>query len=436
MRRTILHIIALTSMMFFSSCSKEFDNPNPTEDEVLSTPEGIVRTIVGMKQRFAVNSSFGDATVYTSRSSNALTTFEVRQLGGANQELNNLSSGRELLDPKNQIITQLWGNCMIVNRITTSILDKALTAISDTNLRYQVQRYSLLYKAMALGTLAVFWLEFPITTGDAQPFVTRKDGLLAAVSLLNQANSIRETSSNYNTTLGTEINLRHSINALKARYYLMLGPYAEQYYDSARLSARQVALSSRSIFIYNQLNPNPIYRSGFSSTAGYRPFNDLGLPTGLKPSPADQRVPLYLNISNTSTPGFNNSDNSSIPIYLPGEMLLIQAEAWARKGDAASLDSSKKYLDSVLKKTPAQDAFGIGATLQPYSGPMTKENLLTEIYKNRCIELFMLGLKFEDSRRFGRPGPLDPNSERNRTYYPYPFQERNGNPKTPPDPPI
>jgi hypothetical protein len=117
-------------------------------------------------------------------------------------------------------------------------------------------------------------------------------------------------------------------------------------------------------------------------------------------------------------------------------MLLIQAEAWARKGDAASLDSSKKYLDSVLKKTPAQDAFGIGATLQPYSGPMTKENLLTEIYKNRCIELFMLGLKFEDSRRFGRPGPLDPNSERNRTYYPYPFQERNGNPKTPPDPPI
>jgi starch-binding outer membrane protein, SusD/RagB family len=423
MRRGFLHIIVLASVMSFSSCSKEFDNPNPTEEDVLSTPEGIVRTIVGMKQRFAVNSNFGDATVYTSRSANALTTLEVRQLGGANQDLNNLSSGGIGLSNNNQLTTQLWGNCMIVNRVTTSILNNAPTVISDTVVRFQVQRYALLYKAMALGTLAVFWLEFPITTGDAQPFVTRKDGLLAAVSLLNQANSIRETSSSYNNTLGTEINLRHSINALMARYYLMLGPYGEQYYDSARLRARQVVLSSRSIFIYNQLNPNPIFRTAFSSTAGYRPFSDLGLPAGLKPSSGDLRVPLYLNISNASAPGFNNSDNSSIPLYLPGEMLLIQAEVWARKGDAASLDSSKKYLDSVLKKTPAQDAFGIGAALPPYSGPITKDDLLKQIYKN--------------SRRFGRPGPPpEPNSERNRTYYPYPFQERNGNPNTPPDPPI
>jgi starch-binding outer membrane protein, SusD/RagB family len=434
MSKIFIHIMVLAIVLL--SCTKEFDNPNPTEDEVLSTPEGIVRTIVGMKQRFAVNSSFGNSIVFSSRSANALTSLEVRYFAGANQELNQLSIGGGGLSSSNQIVTDLWGNCMIINRITTSILENAPTVITDTNVRYQVQRYSLVYKAMALGTLAIFWQEYPITTGNTQPFVTRKEGLLEAISLLNQANGIRETSSSFNNTLGTEINLRHSINALMARYYTMLGTYGEQYYDSARLRARQVALSSKSIFIYNQLNPNPIFRDGFSTTSGYRPFDDLGLPAGLKPAPEDQRVMYYRNVSNPNAPGVNNSDNSPIPLYLPGEMTLIQAEAWARKGDAASLDSSKKYLDAVLTKIPAQDAFGIGASLPPYPGPVTQGDLLTEIYRNRCIELFMLGLKFEDSRRFGRTGPPGPNSERNRTYYPYPFQERNGNPNTPPDPPI
>jgi hypothetical protein len=116
---------------------------------------------------------------------------------------------------------------------------------------------------------------------------------------------------------------------------------------------------------------------------------------------------------------------------MPGEMLLIQAEAYTRKGDYVN---GKKFLDSVLKKTPVQDVFGVGAGLPVYSGPLNETALLREIYKNRCIELYMSGLKLSDSSRFTRPGPNDPNEERNRNYYPYPLAERSGNPKTPADP--
>jgi hypothetical protein len=55
--------------------------------------------------------------------------------------------------------------------------------------------------------------------------------------------------------------------------------------------------------------------------------------------------------------------------------------------------------------------------------------LLTQIYRNRCIELYLSGLKLEDMRRFARPL-----TERKRNFFPYPFRERDGNTNTPPDP--
>jgi hypothetical protein len=61
---------------------------------------------------------------------------------------------------------------------------------------------------------------------------------------------------------------------------------------------------------------------------------------------------------------------------------------------------------------------------------------LLDIYQQRCIELYMSGLKLEDSRRFGRPGPGQPGAERSRNFYPYPTVERDNNPNTPPDPPV
>jgi hypothetical protein len=73
---------------------------------------------------------------------------------------------------------------------------------------------------------------------------------------------------------------------------------------------------------------------------------------------------------------------------------------------------------------------------------MTAPELLVEVYRQRCAELFLSGLRLEDSRRFGRPAPptnVNPvpvTFERNRNFYPYPDQERLINPNTPADPVI
>ena len=106
--------------------------------------------------------------------------------------------------------------------------------------------------------------------------------------------------------------------------------------------------------------------------------------------------------------------------------MLIKAEAYARQN---KLPEALIELNKVITKKPADDPFGVGADLPPIAGPLTQAQLLTEIYRQRSIELFMSGLRLEDMRRLGRP-----TTERKRNFFPYPFQERDNNPNTPPNP--
>jgi hypothetical protein len=114
---------------------------------------------------------------------------------------------------------------------------------------------------------------------------------------------------------------------------------------------------------------------------------------------------------------------------LPDEVRLIRAECLLRQStpDAAA---AKTIIDAILQQAPASDPLGVGANIAAgYTGTVDVPSLLDEVYRNRCIELFMSTNKMEDIRRFGRP-----NSETKRKNFPYPFRERDNNPNTPTDP--
>ena len=155
-------------------------------------------------------------------------------------------------------------------------------------------------------------------------------------------------------------------------------------------------------------------------------------PLFLAPDLADKRIPFYTLINTTINPrfrlnGFWIAATTAIPIYFPGEITLIKAECYARAA-VPDLVNGTLELNKVITKTAAADALGIGAAL-PAVVPITAADLLTQIYRNRCIELFLSGLKLEDMRRFGRA-----TTERKRNLLPYPFRERDSNPNTPADP--
>ena len=431
--KCIQFVYAFIFLSGIISCKKDFVNPNaPVFPDVGETTEGMVQLVVGIKNRFAVNSIYGNGSVYNAITANGFTTNELSLKAGGNQDFGQLVSGRNNIATSNSVLTELWSNCMLINNYSTFLLDNVQQVVKDSALRVNIRKNAYLYKALSIGTLANYWQELPVATGDKASFVNRLDALKTAISLLETAAQLPDLPppAEYSAYFGTEINMKNVLNALMARYHIMLGNF-----DKAIAIASAVNIKTRSVFVYNPQNPNPVYRSGFFAVFGYTPKASFGLPVSLSPTPGDGRINAYLSGNPQAGFGFAKSDADSLPFFLPGEMLLIQAEAYVRK-TPSDLVNGKKFLDSVLRKTSSQDAFRIGANLPAYSGPMDAGSLLQEIYKNRCIELFMSGMKLEDCRRFQRPGPADAIPERNRNYYPYPLQERNGNPNTPADPPV
>ena len=209
-------------------------------------------------------------------------------------------------------------------------------------------------------------------------------------------------------------------------------------YPAAISAANDVDLTVQSTWAYDAAVPNPLaFWFGSQNVTQARDVN-FGLPSNLLPDNNDERIPFYVTAADFTIPspnyqvvGFFTANLVEIPVYLPGEMLLIKAEAYARGDD---LVNAVIELNKVLTKTAATDAFGLGANLPAYSGLLTKAAILDEIYRNRRVELYLTGLSLEDTRRFGRPGATEANAERNRNYYPYPNSERDNNTNTPNNP--
>lgn len=411
-------------MLTVSSCEqKEFLNPSSaSETQVVTDVYGLISLANGLQYRYSVGAA---GVTYTMISANGLTTKELLVLNAGNTDLDLLGKGSGNVQGNNAIISNLWAQSHLT-KSNADIILKNIEVAADPALRSGLTAYASIFRALSLGALGEFWQQAPIGTATNITFNTREEVLKEAVETLESAaTTIAATapSADFTTRVVNSIDMPNTIQALIARYSLMLGEY-----DKALAAANKVDLTKKSAFNFDDVSQNPIFFSSFGNRNVTEPVNTaLGMPDALKPEAADKRVNFY---TQTAAPtrnlgtGFFTSNTAQIPVYLPGEITLIKAEILARQG---TIDAAVTELDKVRTKTT--DVWGIGAALPAYSGARDATSVLTEIYKNRGIELFMSGLKLEDSRRFGRPA-----SERNRDWYPYPTNERQNNTSTPTDP--
>ena len=426
MKKLLIILVIVT--LFFQSCDKEFLDPSrPDVDEVYGNRDGVIGVANGLQSLWSIGRQ---SPVYASITANGFSTQELRILNVGNVDEAELSLGASTITAKNGVLRNLWTQSLVIKSEAQKVLDN-VNVITNQNERENVIVHASIFKALALGTLIQYYEQVPIQTAKDAAFNSRTQVLSEVINTLLATQPYLNTANGF-PALVNSIKYKNTVNALLARYYLMSNDY-----DKALIYANLVDLASKSTFLYDVVRFNPIADSSIIGNNNYQPSNaNFGLPVALAPAALDGRKAFYTAIISGSlrAVGFFDNRQKLIPIYLPGEVTLIKAEAHARKN---MLTDAKTELDKVLTKTAALDAFGIGANLPPYSGslvsPTAKDDILLEIYRNRCIELFMSNLKLEDSRRFNRPG-LGANEERNRNYYPYPDSERFNNTNTPADP--
>ena len=419
-------IAFLLGMVSFASCKKDFVNPNaPTSDQAYSSARGLVGINNGNQRIYSLG---GASVLYGLVTANAFTTNEVILRNSGNVPEYQFSLGGASVDATNTILANIWINSNKVIYDANSVI-KAAEALNDKAYASGLIAHASILKALALGNLSMLWEKVPDTIGKNVTFSDRMVGFTKSINVLDKAIGLvnaNPISSNYTYEAASGIDYLNTLYALKARYLLFSGKN-----DEAITAANLVDLTKKSTFNYDAISPNPVFTTATATNNVYQAIDStLGLPAALAPVAADGRIAFYTSINATVSPrfrinGFYNANTTAVPIYLPSEMTLIKAEAFARTNN---LSSALTELNKVITKTAAADPFKVGAGLAA-STASTATAILEEIYKNRCIELYMSGLKLEDMRRFGRP-----TTERKRNFFPYPFRERDSNPNTPANP--
>jgi hypothetical protein len=290
-----------------------------------------------------------------------------------------------------------------------------------------------LFKAMALGMLIQQFERVPIEVTTAGSLPQPRSAVLDTIlTLLESARSDIASVADADLAgfrqrvLGTGFDLRNTINAMLARYYLIAGRYNE-----AITAADRVAPNVLSVLTYTSPSRNPVenlafqlaYVGGLQSfinaaeVGDRRPAYWLNTTAALLPSnPPDT---LIRPLRKYSTP------TETFPVYLPDEMKLIKAEAYARTGRFAE---AAVMVNEVRTQTSSPvDEPVAGLTPLPLTSLDTEAELLAEIARQRRYELYEQGMRWEDTRRFGTALTTVPTI----TWLPIPQQECDVNPANP-----
>jgi hypothetical protein len=417
----------LLMALLSTACTKEFKNPNAaTEEETFESDRAATAVAAGLQRVYSVSAA---SPLYALVNANGFVTNELILRNAGNIPELQLATGGNAVDATNTVLANVFTRSNKIIYDANNVIRYA-NGLTDKNYASGLISFVSIFKALSMGNLAMLYEKVPDTTGQNVQYIDRIEGYRKAVAVLNNAIAVYVANPPSTTVLNrlpVGIDILPTLYALKARYSLFAGDN-----QGALAAANMVDLTRRSVFTFDALNQNPVFESATATNNVFQPIDStLGLPPSLAPNQADKRIPFYIGINPDIAPryrirGFYAAGNTSVPVYLPGEIILIKAEAYARMD---MLPQALIELNRVVTKTPASDPFGVGADLPPLASTLTKDQILTEIYRNRSIELFMSGLRLEDMRRFNRPL-----SERKRNFFPYPFQERDNNPNTPADP--
>jgi len=431
--RIFKRCVVAVAAMSLGACNLDLQNPNqPTADQVVSSPDGVIALATGLQARFA-------ASYFNYAYMAGVVTDEFAATAAALVSISDAEQGA--VAPGTGIADNVFNSVYRTVRTADELIAGAdrLSGSFEAGTRSGLKALAFTLKAEALGEAIQSYQRIPINTFDitTPTYGSRAEALVVIRALLDSAATTiagTQPSAFFNTNILTPgISLPNMIQIYRARYARMAGDNATALAASNLVARSGTAAFSQLTFPVPGVNP-------FSNVTGGT--NGIAVRRGYRTSmsPTDQRFNYFVIPSTTLTGRIGTTPidpfsaryatpSSSLPVYFPDEALLIKAEALANQGNLAG---SQAALDSV--RTDCTGGRGLDdpkACLPALVGSLTQADLLTEIYAQRRLELLGTGLRWEDSRRRNAVrGPIAAPQlpvDAQRCWLPYSFGDRNAN---------
>jgi len=406
-----------------TACSLELTNPNaPTEEAVVGDLNGVLAVAVGMQGQFA--QTIDDYLV-----TNSLVTDEWGTRTAALISYQSLLTGQNF-DASYLVVSAPWAGSYSVIKSANTVLAGADQLGAGTALRAGTVSLAKLFKAMAFGMLIQQFESVPVvvtTEGSVpQPRAVVMDTIL---TLLESARaeiagvSDADLAGFRTRVAGTGFDLRATIDAMLARYYLIAGRY-----NDAIAAANRVSPTAMSVLSFPAPTRNPV--ENLSLQLVYV----AGLNSFVTQAEAGDRRPDYWLNTTSPGPAANPPDtvlrflrkystpNEPFPLFLPDEMKLIKAEAYARTNQLVEALALVNEVRTQTSSTVDEPVAGLPPVVL-----VTQAQILAEIARQRRYELYEQGLRWEDTRRFGTALTTTPTLP----WLPIPQQECDVNPANP-----
>jgi hypothetical protein len=418
--RLLRGCVVLGAALATAGCELDLIDPNaPGEEIVLNSPELVLTTAVGIQAQMAEN-------IHIFVRAPALVTDEwgVRQRA--------LESDRSLVygttDAAFGSVSDPFAAAYRIARTADLLIEAAPRVELDGSLRTGVIALSKLMKAMALGYLTTQYENLPVEDDPvgAAP-VPRDQARDAVIALLESARQDLGTVTDaqlatFNTrVLSSGLNLRSTVDAMLARYYLFDGQY-----QNAITAAERVSPTVLSQLLYPNPGVNPIqnYFLALDYVGTRRVLFTEAQAGDLRPAYWSTRTGVAGEPDSVFNFNRYGNRNDPFPVYLPDEMRLIRAEAHTRLGQ---LDQARTLVNAVRTQCTSAVAEPLACLpALPAEALDTEAELLTEILYQRRYELFAQGLRWEDLRRLSAYTAKRPSIP----FLPYPTSECQRNPNS------
>ncbi len=412
-------LVAISSVMFLSGCDKDLVDINNSPNAV---SQANVKTIIGQQAVLVgLQSAIGD---WYSGDRSRLLSIWTRQMCaptglGRPQPA---SWNNYLMDrAKNSVNDYNWSQGYRAVKLANDIIYNAADAGLAGNTLNTFLGIAKFYKALILGDQAAVYGDVPMETLTDFPVYAKQSAVIAYTqTLLDQAIGHFQAVTPPSTLAmdlpfkGDAAKWIPACNSLKARHYL----FALNYASAASSAAQGISAATGTV--------NAIYSltAGEYSPWGHWTNTETGEPIRsnkyyvdlLKSEPGDRRLTTFLSVRGGAAAivGFDiyadlggtgdertptraaglakyGPYNAPFPLMSYEENLLIRAEAKARTGDTPGA-----ITDLNTIRTTA------GLTAKTAGDFANTAALISEIIKQKYLQLFLEGQAYHDMRRVNK----------------------------------